>query len=59
MAGAEFGQALAGLRRRYEELGIPLPIMCVVDNCCTVSGIIKKYFEDIKVLLDVYHFIMR
>ena len=57
MAGAEFGQALEGLRRRYQELDRDLPLYCVVDNCCTVEGIIKEHFENIKVLLDVHHFI--
>jgi hypothetical protein len=58
-ANAEIGEILAGIRRRFDELGIPFPDMIVVDNCCHVRGEIRKSFPDIAVVLDVYHFLMR
>ncbi|KAH9940973.1 hypothetical protein B0H21DRAFT_697284 [Amylocystis lapponica] len=33
--------------------------MVVVDNCCHVRSAIVKAFPDIKVVLDVWHFMMR
>lgn len=59
MAGAEFAEALEGLKRRYEELGIAFPGIATVDNCCTVEAIIKAVFPEIEVKLDTHHFIMR
>ena len=59
MAGAEFAEALEGLRRRYEELGLAFPGIATVDNCCTVEAIIKAVFPEIEVKLDVHHFVMR
>jgi hypothetical protein len=58
-ANAEIGEMLSGIRRRFEELGIPFAEMMVVDNCCHVRNEILKWFPDIVVVLDVYHFLMR
>jgi hypothetical protein len=40
-------------------LGIKFPEIAVVDNCCHVQRAIKEVFEDIEVVLDVYHFMRR
>ncbi|KAJ7079416.1 hypothetical protein B0H15DRAFT_914092 [Mycena belliarum] len=48
-----------GIKRRCEALGLPLPEMIVVDNCCQVEKEIHKALPDIQVCLDIYHFMMR
>jgi len=45
--------------RRFKELGIDLPEMLVVDNCCHVRNAVLRAIPTICVLLDVYHFLMR
>lgn len=58
-AGAEFGGALAGYRRRCDALGVSYPEMAVADNCCQVEAAVKTHFPQVPVKLDVYHCIMR
>ncbi|KAJ7124769.1 hypothetical protein C8R43DRAFT_1135450 [Mycena crocata] len=58
-AAAEIVELLEGLKVRLELLGVSAPEMVTVDNCCTVGNKIRDVFADIKVLLDVYHFMMR
>ena len=51
---------LTEIRKRYEELGLPLPSSVTVDNCCQVRRFIREAFgPDVAVCLDVYHFIIR
>ncbi|KAJ7585548.1 hypothetical protein C8J56DRAFT_1087508, partial [Mycena floridula] len=52
-------ELLEGLKRRFKALGVDLPEMIVVDNCCHVRSGIQDVLPDAKVLLDVYHFLMR
>ncbi|KAJ7659689.1 hypothetical protein DFH06DRAFT_932790, partial [Mycena polygramma] len=52
-------ELIESFKRRVELLGIKLPEIVTVDNCCTVGNKIRGVLPDIKVLLDVYHFIMR
>ena len=58
-ANAEIGEMLSGIKRRFDELGIPFPEIMVVDNCCHVRNEVCKCFPDIAVVLDVYHFLKR
>ncbi|KAJ7165980.1 hypothetical protein C8R46DRAFT_1219750 [Mycena filopes] len=58
-AAAEITEMLEGLKARHDFLGVPHPVSATVDNCCTVGNKIRAVFAAIKVLLDVYHFIMR
>lgn len=55
----EAQEVLEGIKRRCAELGIPLPEMMVVDNCCQVRGHLTKVMPDMHIVLDVYHFLMR
>ncbi|KAJ6450330.1 hypothetical protein DFH09DRAFT_1400157 [Mycena vulgaris] len=55
----EMNEVLLGLKKRCEELGIDLPEMIVVDNCCQVRSEILKALPEIAICLDVYHFMMR
>ncbi|KAJ7161440.1 hypothetical protein C8R43DRAFT_947636 [Mycena crocata] len=56
---AEMFEVLEGLKRRCEELGVNLPEMIVVDNCCQVEKEIRRALPEIAICLDVYHFMMR
>ncbi|KAJ3474041.1 hypothetical protein NLI96_g12682 [Meripilus lineatus] len=58
-AGSEVTELLRRLRHRYELLGVALPSAMVVDDCCTICGPVHAAFPEIKVLLDVFHFIVR
>jgi hypothetical protein len=58
-AGAEMVEILGGLKRRCEILAVDFPEEAIVDNCCHVVGSIKKVFPDIKISLDVHHFMQR
>ncbi|KAJ7027842.1 hypothetical protein C8F04DRAFT_1266630 [Mycena alexandri] len=58
-AAAEIVEQLEGLKARFDFLNIDYPISVTVDNCCTVANKIHSVWAAIKVLLDVYHFIMR
>ncbi|KAJ7037697.1 hypothetical protein C8F04DRAFT_1328715 [Mycena alexandri] len=55
----EITELLAGVKLRLDLMGVPEPSMVTVDNCCHVRNFILGVFASIKVLLDVYHFIMR
>lgn len=54
-----FTNMLTDVRLRCEALGLEFPEMAVVDNCCKFRSSIVKAFPDIKVVLDVWHFLMR
>ncbi|KAJ7094400.1 hypothetical protein C8R44DRAFT_835389 [Mycena epipterygia] len=56
---AELFEILVGLAKRCGELGVPLPSMIVVNNCCQVETEILKALPNIAICLDVYHFMMR
>ncbi|KAJ7081765.1 hypothetical protein B0H15DRAFT_912554 [Mycena belliarum] len=56
---AELFEVLVGIKKRCEELGIVLPEMIVVDNCCQVEKEIHKALPGIQICLDIYHFMMR
>ncbi|KAJ7166768.1 hypothetical protein C8R46DRAFT_1351047 [Mycena filopes] len=58
-SATEIIELVGGFKARLELMGIKLPEMVTVDNCCTVGNKIREVLPDIKVLLDVYHFIMR
>ncbi|KAJ7615765.1 hypothetical protein DFH06DRAFT_1365836 [Mycena polygramma] len=58
-SATEIVELIEGFKRRVELLGVKLPEMVTVDNCCTVGNKIRSVVPDIKVLLDVYHFMMR
>jgi hypothetical protein len=49
---------LEGIKHRCVELGVPVPEMVVVDNCCQVRSQLTKAMPDIRVVLDVHHFLM-
>ncbi|KAJ7710185.1 hypothetical protein B0H16DRAFT_1344253 [Mycena metata] len=55
----EITELLAGVKSRLNLMGVPDPLMVTVDNCCHVRNFILGVFANIKVLLDVHHFIMR
>ncbi|KAJ7077700.1 hypothetical protein B0H15DRAFT_954994 [Mycena belliarum] len=55
----EIVELLEGLKTRLDLLGVNQPEMVTVDNCCHVKNQILGVFPHIKVLLDVYHFMMR
>ena len=48
--------ALDGLKRRYKELGVPLPKTVVTDNCCQVRSSIHQALPDAEVF---WHFVIR
>ena len=50
---------MEGLKQRCIKLGIPESEMAVVDNCCTVRNQLNSVMPNLKVVLDVYHFVMR
>ncbi|KAJ7937612.1 hypothetical protein B0H13DRAFT_1588397 [Mycena leptocephala] len=52
-------ELIEAFKVRVELLGVPLPEMVTVDNCCTVGNKLREVIPNIKVLLDVYHFITR
>lgn len=57
---AETREMLDDIRKRHEELGVPLPSSVTVDNCCQVRRFIREALgQDVAVCLDVYHFIIR
>ncbi|KZP11522.1 hypothetical protein FIBSPDRAFT_756586, partial [Athelia psychrophila] len=56
---AEAEEVLKGIKTRLDILGVPLPEMVVVDNCCQVRARILRALPDVQVVLDVYHFMMR
>ncbi|KAF8054908.1 hypothetical protein FPV67DRAFT_1681291 [Lyophyllum atratum] len=58
-SAGEMREVLKGIVERYRILGIDLPEMLVADNCCTVRGSALQVMPLVKVLLDVYHFLMR
>ncbi|KAH9939540.1 hypothetical protein B0H21DRAFT_698307, partial [Amylocystis lapponica] len=58
-SAAEIAEVLTGLKNRNILLDVADPEMVVVDNCCHVRSAIVKAFPDIKVVLDVWHFMMR
>ena len=59
LSNAEIGELLEGIKNRLRVLGASDPEMATVDNCCKVRSEILKWFPEIHVLLDVYHFLMR
>jgi len=58
-AGAEMMEILCGLKHRFNVLGVSFPEEVIVDNCCHIVAFIKTVFPDIKISLDVYHFLHR
>lgn len=56
---AEIQEVLEGFKRRCEEIGVPLPEMVIVDNCCHVRSSIVKALPEVDVVLDVWHFLAR
>lgn len=56
---AEAQEALNGIRERCIKLGIDLPKILTVDNCCSVRAYLLKAIAGLEVVLDVYHFMMR
>ncbi|KAF8581977.1 hypothetical protein K439DRAFT_1647749 [Ramaria rubella] len=58
-SNAEIKEILEGLKSRYCKLSVHFPEMAVVDNCCHVHAPCIATFPKIKVVLDVYHFLMR
>jgi hypothetical protein len=52
-------ELLEGLKARLDLLGADDPEMVTVDNCCAVRKKILEVFPQLKILLDVYHFLMR
>ncbi|KAJ7668743.1 hypothetical protein DFH06DRAFT_1378734 [Mycena polygramma] len=51
-SATEIVELIEGFKRRVELLGVKLPEMVTVDNCCTVGNKIRSVIPDIKVLLD-------
>ena len=59
-SAAEIREMLIGIRKRLEELGLPLPSSVTVDNCCQVKRFIREALgQNVAVCLDVYHFMIR
>ncbi|KAJ6460701.1 hypothetical protein C8R47DRAFT_1226202 [Mycena vitilis] len=58
-SASEIVELLQGLKTRLDALGVPYPEMVTVDNCCHVKTQILSVIPDIRVLLDVFHFLMR
>jgi len=58
-SAAEIEEVLEGIKKRCLELGVPLPELVVVDNCCHVRQTVTKVLPDAHVVLDVFHFIKR
>jgi hypothetical protein len=56
---AKAQEVLEGIKWCCIELGIPVPEIVVVDNCCQVCSHLTKAMPDIHIVLDVYHFLMR
>lgn len=58
-SAAEIREILTGIAKRCKELEVAVPEMLVVDNCCHVRGNVTQALPHIRVLFDVYHFMMR
>lgn len=58
-ANAEIEELLQGISSRYVQLHVESPEMVVVDNCCHVRNAITNAMPNARVVLDVYHMIMR
>ncbi|TFY51214.1 hypothetical protein EVG20_g11108 [Dentipellis fragilis] len=58
-AGTEIRELLARLKERFKVLGVAFPEMAVADNCCHVRSAIQDIFPEIRVLLDIWHFLTR
>ncbi|KAJ7182935.1 hypothetical protein C8R43DRAFT_968527 [Mycena crocata] len=56
---SEIFEVLEGIKARCKALGVDLPEIVVVDNCCHVRNKILESMPDIAICLDVYHFMMR
>lgn len=56
---AELQETLEGIALRHTVMGVALPIIAIVDNCCSVREYLLRGIPDIEVVLDVYHFMMR
>ncbi|RDB21084.1 hypothetical protein Hypma_011838 [Hypsizygus marmoreus] len=55
----EITEMMNGLNVRCKLLGVPLAEMVTVDNCCQVRASVHQAMPHAKVMLDVYHFLMR
>ncbi|KAI0682819.1 hypothetical protein BC835DRAFT_1234568, partial [Cytidiella melzeri] len=55
-ANNEFGESLAGMRRRLEVLGVLGDLIVVADNCCTVAAAVEKNLPGSFLGLDLKHF---
>lgn len=40
-------------------MGVVLPFLAVVDNCCDVRAFLQRGIVNLEVVLDVFHFMMR
>ena len=54
---AKIGEILKQYTLRCKILGIDLPEMLVINNCCQVRKSVTGAVPEIKVALDVYHFL--
>ncbi|KAF9012175.1 hypothetical protein BDZ89DRAFT_963654, partial [Hymenopellis radicata] len=50
---------LRGLAARCKTLGVPLPEMCIIDNCCTARGTLQGALPSLLVFNDIWHIIAR
>ncbi|KAJ7277282.1 hypothetical protein C8J57DRAFT_1713702 [Mycena rebaudengoi] len=57
-SATEIMELLEGLKARLDHLGADDPEMVTVDNCCAIRKKILEVFPQLKILLDVYHFLM-
>jgi hypothetical protein len=55
----EAQEVLDSIKEHCLKLGVPLPEMAVVDNCCSVQNFLVRSIVGLEVVLDVYHFMMR
>jgi hypothetical protein len=56
---AEIREVLEQYIERCKALGIDLPEILVADNCCQIRRPVTQAIPSIRIVLDVYHFMMR
>jgi hypothetical protein len=58
-ANAEMTELLTGIRHCHEALGLPMPEMMLMDNCCQVCHAVQSALSETNCILNVWHLIAR
>ena len=58
-ANAKTTEMLMGVKHCHVALGVPMPEMIIMDNCCQVCRVVESALPEMDCILDVRHFIAR